>query len=102
MRNVRTEVLQAATWEDTPEAAEARKLAKGSKGVILLTHNTVKDVLANLTVRTQDEQKWDRVPDKVNKQKALKVKTDHLAMELENIIRVFNDLMMDSIDVSDL
>lgn len=101
IRNIRTEVLQSATWDDTSEAAEARKLATGSKGVILLTHNTVRDVIANLTERTQDDQKWDRVPDKVNKQNALKLKTDDLVIELDNIMGLFHDRMMDNRDVSD-
>lgn len=99
MRNIRTEILRSAIGDDTPEAREAKSLAKGSKGVILLTHNTVKDVLGNLTERIQDEQKWERVPDKVKKQKALMEKADSLITELENTIGDFNSLVINNREV---
>lgn len=64
-----------------------------------MTHNTVKDVLGNLTERIQDEQKWERVPDKVKKQKALMEKADSLITELENTIGDFNSLMINNREV---
>lgn len=99
-RNFKTEVLQAATWDDSTEAREAKDLARGPKGVILLTHNTMKDVIDSLTDRTQGDKKWDRVPGRVNKQNELKHKTEELATELKRVVEAFQGLMNSSRDVS--
>jgi hypothetical protein len=88
IRNFKTEALQAATWDDSIGAMEAKDLARGPKGVILLTHNTIKDVIDSLTDRTQGDKKWDRVPGRVNKQIELKNRTDELATELKKSYRI--------------
>ena len=100
MRNFKTEVIQAAAWDDSMEAREAKDLAKGPRGVILLTHNTMKDAIESLTDRTQGDRKWERVPGKVNKQMELRHKTDDLAAELKRVIENFYDLMNSNRDVS--
>jgi hypothetical protein len=93
IRNFKTEALQAATWDDSMEAMEAKDLARGPKGVILLTHDTMKGVIDSLTDRTQGNKKWDRVPGRVNKQIELKNKTDDLAAELKRVTEIFHSLL---------
>jgi hypothetical protein len=93
IRNFKTEALQAATWDDSMEAMEAKDLARGPKGVILLTHDTMKGVIDSLTDRTQGNKKWDRVPGRVNKQIELKNKTDNLAAELQRVTEIFHSLL---------
>lgn len=100
IRNFKTEALQAATWDDSIEAMEAKDLARGPKGVILLTHNTMKDVIDSLTDRTQGDKKWDRVPGRVNKQIELKNKTDELATELERVTEIFHGVLESNRDDS--
>ena len=98
IRNIKTEVLQGATWNASAEAREAKEIAKGPKGVILLTHNTLQDVIDNLVERTQDDKKWGNIPGRVQKQNELKQKTDDLVKELETILQRFHGLMMSERD----
>ena len=101
MRNLKTEDLQRATWDDSIDAKEARDLAKGPKGVILLTQNTLKDVIDNLTDRTQDEKKWERVPDRARKQTELKHKTEELVTQFKTMLDTFRSLMESNRDELD-
>ena len=91
MLNVNTRLLKAMGGDLT---AETRELAKGSKGVILLTHDTVKNVLDGMEARIQDDSKWERVPDRVKKQHDLKQRVDTLVTQIKTILESFHDLMV--------
>lgn len=96
-RNFNSKVLQNAVWDDTEEATEAKELAKGSKGVILVTNNTLKDLLEGLEERTQSESKWQGVPGRLKLQEKLKSRTAGLLESMRQVMER-NTQLLDQID----